>query len=36
MGFYGGAFRGPFFVLRHDPPAQPPSTSGTGGASPCQ
>ena len=19
-GFYGGAFRGPFFVLRHDPP----------------
>jgi hypothetical protein len=19
----GGAFRGPFFVLRHDPPAQP-------------
>ena len=23
-GFYGGAFRGPFFVLRHDPPPEPP------------
>jgi dihydrofolate reductase len=23
-GFYGGSYRGPFFVLRHDPPAQPP------------
>ncbi len=21
--FYGGAFRGPFLVLRHDPPCQP-------------
>ena len=21
-GFYGGAYRGPFFVLRHDPPAR--------------
>jgi hypothetical protein len=24
LGFYGGAFRGPFFVLRHDPPSDPP------------
>lgn len=23
-GFYGGAFSGPFFVLRHDPPADLP------------
>src|ERR1700742_2827043 len=23
-GFYGGAFHGPFFVLRHDPPPEPP------------
>jgi dihydrofolate reductase len=23
-GFYGGAYRGPFFTLRHDPPAEPP------------
>jgi len=31
-GFYGGAFRGPFFVLRHDPPSQPPVVKGvTGG-----
>jgi hypothetical protein len=22
-GFYGGAYKGPFFVLRHDPPAEP-------------
>jgi dihydrofolate reductase len=31
MGFYGGAFRGPFFVLRHDPPAQPPAVKGVTG-----
>jgi dihydrofolate reductase len=31
MGFYGGAFRGPFFVLRHDPPAQPPVVKGVTG-----
>ena len=31
-GFYGGAFRGPFFVLRHDPPSDPPVVKGiTGG-----
>lgn len=30
-GFYGGAFRGPFFVLRHDPPAQPPVVKGVTG-----
>ena len=24
-GFYGGAYTGPFFVLRHDPPADPPT-----------
>ena len=30
-GFYGGAFRGPFFVLRHDPPAQPPAVKGVTG-----
>ncbi len=30
-GFYGGAFRGPFFVLRHDPPAQPPVVNGVTG-----
>jgi hypothetical protein len=24
-GFYGGAFSGRFFVLRHDPPREPPS-----------
>ncbi len=23
-GFYGGSYRGQFFVLRHDPPPQPP------------
>jgi dihydrofolate reductase len=23
-GFYGGAYSGPFFVLRHDPPSEPP------------
>jgi dihydrofolate reductase len=27
----GGAFRGPFFVLRHDPPAQPPVVKGVTG-----
>ena len=27
-GFYGGAFRGPFFVLRHDPPSEPPVVKG--------
>ena len=30
-GFYGGAFRGPFFVLRHDPPAEPPVVKGVAG-----
>ncbi|NUS17830.1 MAG: hypothetical protein HOY69_41620 [Streptomyces sp.] len=30
-GFYGGAFRGPFFVLRHDPPAQSPVVKGVTG-----
>src|ERR1700760_4799920 len=30
-GFYGGAFSGPFFVLRHDPPADPPVVKGVQG-----
>lgn len=30
-GFYGGAFHGPFFVLRHDPPAEPPVVKGVTG-----
>lgn len=30
-GFYGGAFQGPFFVLRHDPPAKPPVVKGVTG-----
>jgi dihydrofolate reductase len=30
-GFYGGAFRGPFFVLRHDPPSTPPVVKGVTG-----
>ena len=30
-GFYGGAFRGPFFVLRHDPPRDPPVVKGVSG-----
>jgi dihydrofolate reductase len=30
-GFYGGAFRGPFFVLRHDPPSAPPIVKGVTG-----
>jgi dihydrofolate reductase len=30
-GFYGGTFRGPFFVLRHDPPATPPVVKGVTG-----
>src|SRR5919106_2952866 len=30
-GFYGGAFRGPFFVLRHEPPAEPPVVKGVSG-----
>ena len=30
-GFYGGRFRGPFFVLRHDPPAKPPVVKGVAG-----
>src|SRR3989440_8067377 len=30
-GFYGGAFRGPFFVLRHDPPPEPPVAKGVTG-----
>ncbi len=30
-GFYGGAFSGPFFVLRHDPPSAPPVVKGVTG-----
>jgi dihydrofolate reductase len=30
-GFYGGDFRGPFFVLRHDPPSEPPVVKGVTG-----
>lgn len=30
-GFYGGAYKGPFFVLRHDPPAEPPVVKGVTG-----
>jgi dihydrofolate reductase len=30
-GFYGGAFRGPFFVLRHDPPPEAPAVKGVTG-----
>jgi dihydrofolate reductase len=30
-GFYGGAFRGPFFVLRHAPPSEPPVVKGVTG-----
>jgi dihydrofolate reductase len=30
-GFYGGGFRGPFFVLRHDPPSEPPVVKGVTG-----
>jgi dihydrofolate reductase len=30
-GFYGGAYTGPFFVLRHDPPAVPPVVKGVEG-----
>lgn len=30
-GFYGGAFRGPFFVLRHRPPPEPPVVKGVVG-----
>lgn len=30
-GFYGGAFSGPFFVLRHDPPDTPPMVKGVTG-----
>src|SRR5438309_11503843 len=30
-GFYGGAFRGPFYVLRHDPPPDPPVVKGVTG-----
>jgi dihydrofolate reductase len=30
-GFYGGAFGGPFFVLRHDPPPEPPVVKGVTG-----
>ena len=30
-GFYGGAFRGPFFVLRHAPPSDPPVVKGVTG-----
>jgi dihydrofolate reductase len=30
-GHYGGAFRGPFFVLQHEPPADPPRVNGVTG-----
>lgn len=30
-GFYGGAYSGPFFVLRHEPPAEPPVVKGVTG-----
>ena len=30
-GFYGGNFRGPFFVLRHDPPPEAPVVKGVTG-----
>jgi dihydrofolate reductase len=30
-GFYGGAYRGPFFVLRHEPPPGPPVVKGVTG-----
>ena len=30
-GFYGGAYGGPFFVLRHDPPPDPPVVKGVTG-----
>jgi dihydrofolate reductase len=30
-GFYGGSFQGPFFVLRHDPPDEPPVVKGVTG-----
>ena len=30
-GFYGGAYRGPFLVLRHDPPSEPPVVKGVTG-----
>src|ERR671937_913803 len=30
-GFYGGAYRGPFFVLRHNPPSKPPVVKGVTG-----
>jgi dihydrofolate reductase len=30
-GFYGGAFGGPFFVLRHDPPPESPVVKGVTG-----
>jgi dihydrofolate reductase len=30
-GFFGGAYRGPFLVLRHDPPSTPPVVKGVTG-----
>jgi dihydrofolate reductase len=30
-GFYGGAYKGPFFTLRHNPPAEPPVVKGVTG-----
>jgi dihydrofolate reductase len=30
-GFYGGSYTGPFFVLRHDPPAERPVVKGVSG-----
>jgi dihydrofolate reductase len=30
-GFYGGAYTGPFIVLRHEPPAEPPVVKGVTG-----
>jgi dihydrofolate reductase len=30
-GFYGGAYQGPFFTLRHNPPRDPPVVKGVTG-----
>jgi hypothetical protein len=32
-GFYGGAYSGPFFVLRHDPPSKPSSRASPAASS---
>jgi dihydrofolate reductase len=31
QGFYGGAYHGPSFVLRHNPPSEPPVVKGVSG-----